>query len=147
MKIGWGYRIAFLYISFASLIIYFVTRSMGEKIDLVSTDYYAQELKFQDKIESINRSNSLTEPLTFELNDSEIIITYPGDLKGKPIVGNIIFFRPSDNIWDKTFKIKPGSDGMQIISTNGFTKGMYRIKIEYEVEGNKYYSEKQVVVK
>ncbi|MBL0070976.1 MAG: FixH family protein [Bacteroidetes bacterium] len=60
MKISWGYRVMFLYIGFAGLIIYFVTRSINEKVDLVTPDYYAQELKFQDKIESINRNNELS---------------------------------------------------------------------------------------
>ncbi len=42
---NWGYRVALLYISFAGLIIFLVTKSVNEKVDLVTPDYYAQELK------------------------------------------------------------------------------------------------------
>ena len=147
MKLSWGYKIAGLYLSFAGFIIYFVTRSVYEKIDLVTPDYYEQELKFQDKIESTNRNNSLTEPLAFELEASSITIKYPADLKGKKISGNILVFRPSDKVFDKTIAIMPENDGMQRVSTIGFAKGMYRVKIEFEAEGKKYYSEKQIVIK
>ncbi len=147
MKLNWGYRVALLYIGFAGLIIYLVTMSMNQKIDLVAKDYYAQELKYQDKIESTNRNNRLEQPLSIELNDSGIKIEFPKELEGTNITGSILIFRPSDNSMDKTIAINPGADLEQLIPATELIKGMYRIKVEYQSAGNNYYSEKQVVVK
>jgi len=147
MKLNWGYRVALLYIGFTGLIIYLVTMSMNQKIDLVAKDYYAQELKYQDKIESTNRNNLLDQPLSIELNDSGIKIKFPKTLEGTQITGSILIFRPSDNTKDKTFAINPGADLEQIIPASELIKGMYRIKVEYQSAGNNYYSEKQIVVK
>ncbi|MBK8876098.1 MAG: FixH family protein [Bacteroidetes bacterium] len=147
MKISWGYRVMFLYIGFAGLIIYFVTRSMNEKVDLVTPDYYAQELKFQDKIESINRNNELTSALSIDYSDAGIIITYPSDLQNKTITGAINIFRPSDKSKDQTIEITPDKEMKQTINTTSLSKGMYRIKVDYEVDGSGYYSEKQIVIR
>lgn len=147
MKISWGYRVMFLYVGFAGLIIYFVTRSMNEKVDLVTPDYYAQELKFQDKIESINRNNDLNQALGIEYSDAGIIITYPTDLQNKTITGAINIFRPSDKSKDQTIEITPDKEMKQTINTTSLSKGMYRIKVDYEVDGSGYYSEKQIVIR
>ncbi|MBK7967565.1 MAG: FixH family protein [Bacteroidetes bacterium] len=147
MKISWGYRVMFLYIGFAGLIIYFVTRSINEKVDLVTPDYYAQELKFQDKIESINRNNELSSALGIDYSDAGIIITYPTDLRGKTISGAINIFRPSDKSKDQSIEISPDKEMKQIISTASLSKGMYRIKVDYEVDGAGYYTEKQIVIR
>lgn len=147
MKISWGYRVMFLYVGFAGLIIYFVTRSMNEKVDLVTPDYYAQELKFQDKIESINRNNDLNQALGIEYSDAGIIITYPTDLQNKTITGAINIFRPSDKSKDQTIEITPDKEMKQTINTTSLSKGMYRIKVDYEVDGAGYYSEKQIVIR
>ncbi|MBK9049057.1 MAG: FixH family protein [Bacteroidetes bacterium] len=147
MKISWGYRVMFLYIGFAGLIIYFVTRSMNEKVDLVTPDYYAQELKFQDKIESINRNNELSSALGIDYSDAGIIITYPIDLQNKTITGAINIFRPSDKSKDQTIEITPDKEMKQTINTTSLSKGMYRIKVDYEVDGSGYYSEKQIVIR
>jgi len=147
MKINWGYRVAFLYIGFATLIIYIVTRSMNEKVELVAADYYAQELKYQDKIESTNRSNNLETPVSIELNDRGITVKFPDEMEGKKITGSILLFRPSDSSLDKTIPINPDTNREQLIPATQLAKGMYRIKIEYQLNETKYYTEKQIVVR
>jgi len=146
MKFNWGYRVALLYLSFAGLIIYLVSRSMSEKIDLVAPDYYAQELKYQDKIESTENNNTLTEPLAVNVNDSGIVITYPKDLKRDVIAGNILLFRPSDKTKDINVPVNAGSRFIQVIGTEQLLSGMYIVKVDYSAAGKKYYSEKQVII-
>lgn len=147
MKLNWGYRVAILYLGFAGLIIYFVTRSMNEKIDLVAPDYYAQELKYQDKIESTVNNNNLDQPLSIDYMDAGISVYFPKELEGKKITGSILLFRPSDKSQDKTYEVQPNKDLTQLIPSADLAKGMYRVKVEFEAEGKNYYSEKQVVVR
>ncbi len=146
MKINWGYRVAILYIGFASLIIYFVYRSMNETVDLVTPDYYAQELKFQDKIESTSRNNNLDQPVTIEYGEQGIQIIFPEEMRDK-IEGNILLFRPSDKSKDKNYSIQPGENMQQLIPLSDLEKGMYRVKVEYKSAETTYYTEKQLVVR
>ena len=146
MKLSWGYRIAMLYVSFALFIAYFVTRSMQQKIDLVVPDYYEQELSFQSRLENSNRNNELSSPLSVRVENNNVVINYPDDLNGKSLSGNILFFRPSDNGIDKNFPVNVSTDNSQRISTTGLQNGMYRVKAEFECEGQHYYSEQQIII-
>jgi hypothetical protein len=56
---NFGVKITALYLGFVALILTLVFMSFGQKVELVSKDYYAQEIAFQDKINSINNERSL----------------------------------------------------------------------------------------
>ena len=59
MKFNWGYKITVFYLVFIAGIMYLVIQSSRQKMDLVTTDYYAQELKYQDKIDQSKRAGEL----------------------------------------------------------------------------------------
>lgn len=144
---NWGYRVALLYISFAGLIIFLVTKSVNEKIDLVTPDYYAQELKYNGKMESIERNNSLSDPAMIYCDQEGIRVEFPASFETKSITGSIKVFRPSDKNMDFSVDISPGDGNVQLISPDNLIKGMYRVKVDYQYKNENYYTEKQVVVK
>jgi hypothetical protein len=43
--------------------------------------------------------------------------------------------------------IAPDGNLNQNIPTDALTKGLYRVKVDYTVEGASYYSEKQIVIR
>lgn len=147
MKFNWGYRIALLYISFAGLIIFLVSKSMNETIDLVSPDYYAQELKYQDKKESEERNNNLVTPAMIYCDAEGIRVEFPSEFDPKGITGSINVFRPSDKSKDFTVNITADSNHTQFIPATDLDKGMYRIKLNFNYNNESYYSEKQIVVR
>ena len=51
MKFNWGYKILFVYLSFAGGILYLVYRTSLENRDLVSDNYYEEELAYQKVID------------------------------------------------------------------------------------------------
>jgi hypothetical protein len=60
---NWGYKILFVYAIFITGILFMVFKSATQKMDLVTPDYYAKELKYQEKIDESNRVNALSEEL------------------------------------------------------------------------------------
>lgn len=56
LKLNWGAGIAVLYMGFVAMIVLLVVMSMRQKIDLVTDEYYAEELLFQGKIDKIKRA-------------------------------------------------------------------------------------------
>ncbi|MFZ8343681.1 FixH family protein, partial [Staphylococcus aureus] len=48
---NWGYKLLLAFISFALIIGILVYKSINTKYDLVSTEYYKDELRYQDKID------------------------------------------------------------------------------------------------
>lgn len=120
---------------------------MNETIDLVSPDYYAQELVYQDKKESEERNNNLTSPAMIYCNEEGIRIEFPKDFEFKNITGTINVFRPSDKSKDFTVNISSDSNHTQVIPVNNLEKGMWRVKLSYNYNNESYYSEKQIVVR
>ena len=146
MKLSWGTRIFFLYTGFVAMIVFFVFKAMSQDIDLVAPDYYAQELKYQDKLDRINRANALAQPLTWKIENGSVKMTFPAEFNGKTIKGDIVFFRPSDKTKDVIVAVDPGAAGEQVISSEKLSSGLYRVQVGWEVDGVTYFKEGVVVI-
>lgn len=140
MSINWGVKIAMLYLGFVSLIMVMVSMAMHQKIDLVSKDYYEQELKFQEKINKCNRTNKLKEPLSWEVKQGSLLLKFPQQFQGQKINGTIFFFRPSDAALDKTIPL--AADTLLLsIPTTQLKNGLYKMQINWKTGEEEYYNE------
>lgn len=145
-KIGWGTRIAILYIGFVMLSITMVVISMNQKIDLVSEDYYPKELAFQNQINSTNNANALSEQISHSFTGNGIELQFPSIFKGKKITGEIVFFRPSDASKDFKTPVRLDEQVKQIIPINNLNKGMYKLQIDWKVNDTAYFDEETILI-
>lgn len=97
---NWGYKIVFAYIAFVLGITYMVIRSSMQKTDLVTTDYYAKELKYQDKIDEMKRAGALSAEIKCEIKDTQLVIEFPKDFTGKKLEGEAVLYCPADESRD-----------------------------------------------
>jgi hypothetical protein len=138
---SWGFKIACLYTGFALLIATMVILTIGENTDLVTPDYYEQELKFQDRIDAIDRTGVLQEPLIWKLEQRRLYLNFPHETSGKEISGTVYFFRPSDAKLDKNVTIPETSDSTTSISTSTLQPGMYKMQISWQANSATYFNE------
>ena len=83
MKINWGTGIVLAFIGFISFIMYFIiTMNVDSKYehDLVTEDYYAEELDYQNDINKLSNSKRLNENVSYKKTEEGLIITFPKDL-------------------------------------------------------------------
>ena len=146
-KWNWGTGIALVYSLFALSIIALVVSSFRKKLDLDSKDYYVQELVFQNQIDKSNRARALASPLKWEVTKGKIIITYPQQFVGSELSGNVFLFKPSDNNADVNFQIKTDEQLKQEISTSTLSKGMYKIRIDWAVNGLTFFNDGVIEIK
>ena len=146
IKINWGVRIAVLYIGFIILVLAMVVFAMTKKSELVSDNYYAQELKFQEQIDKNNRTDELTEQVKIEYSGSFISIKFPDTYNKKEISGVINFYRPSDDSKDFKLKIELDENGEQKIITAKLLKGFWKLKLNWTMSGKEYYKEAGVIM-
>lgn len=144
MKLNWGTKIASVYIAFVAFIIVMVYLSFGEKYDLVTEDYYAQELAFQDKIDAKNRLESLDENLHTSIENEYLKVDFP-HAETTELNGNIHCFRPSDESKDFVVKLENEKKAKHI-PLNQFSSGKYLLKISWEADNHSFYAEKTVVI-
>jgi hypothetical protein len=143
MKISWGHKIAAVYLLFVAGIVFLVFKANGERYDMVTKDYYDEELKYQQVIDQSTNANSLSAPVSVEKNVGVITVRFPDEMKGKKIDVDFYLYYPADDKKDfrKSFTIsttefnQPLPDG---------AKGMYELKLSWKADGKKYYNERKI---
>ncbi|NIG52464.1 FixH family protein [Chitinophaga sp. Cy-1792] len=138
---NWGYKIIIVFTLFAAGMLTLVTKSMRTKIDMVTNDYYSEELKYQDIIEGRNNAGRLSAPVKVTQPGEAVAVSFPEELIGRSFKGNISFYRPSDSNKDFTVPMQPDNTGTQTFGRDKFIRGNYRVKIQWEMDNKPYYQE------
>ncbi|GHB71615.1 FixH family protein [Persicitalea jodogahamensis] len=146
-NINWGTGIAILYISFVVGILALVTLTTTQRVDLVSEDYYALELDFQNKIDKTHRANTLAEPLRWQLTEKTLEVQFPKEFLRKDLAGKIRFYCPSDNTNDADFAIMPDARNQQRIALAKLQPGRYLLQFDWKNGETTYWNEGAIVVK
>lgn len=143
MKINWGHKIAIVYGFFAIGMLSLVYLTTRENKDLVSENYYAEELEYQKVIDQSSNTASLSQkPLVFYIDD-HIEIVFPKEFENTRTAGSWLLYFAADQTKDLSGNF---------ITTNGNTKieipksmkGHYQLKLNWETNKIKYYYEKEI---
>ena len=144
----WPIGIAIIYISFMVILIALVIFSSFNKVDMVTEDYYEQEIKYQQQIDRINRTSLLSTPVSwqYDKNNRQVMIQFPDEINSKEVEGQILFFRPSDASQDKVIALRLSSKNIQTISTQHLVSGLWKLKIFWQVNRKDFYTEGTLVI-
>ena len=142
---NWGYKILFVYLAFVLGIVWMVIKSSSQKMDLVTTDYYAKELKYQDKIDEGKRTNALSKTVECNVVNGQLSIKFPEDFSGKEIKGEVHLYCPADEDKDivQPFTTKDNLLNMLLSPKN---KGSNEVHITWTVDDKNYYFEKKIFI-
>lgn len=147
MKFNWGTGILIAFIAFISFIMYFViTMSTDKKYehDLVTENYYGQELEFQNDINKETYSQSLDQDLTWNRNPEGLIIKFPENFDLKDIKGKVFMYRPSNKQLDFETTIALSNHSM-LITDKRLLDGRWNIRVEWHVGENAYLYKKEII--
>ncbi|MBV8254720.1 MAG: FixH family protein [Chitinophaga sp.] len=138
---NWGHKIILVFVIFAAGILTLVTKSIGTKIDMVTPDYYSDELKYQQVIDGRNNAEALSAPVKVTQPEEAVNIAMPHELIGQNFSGTVSFYRPSDSKKDFEVPLQPDGSGNQTVGREKFIRGNYRVKIRWEMNNKPYYQE------
>lgn len=118
-------------------------KATSQKFDLVTNDYYEQELKYQSIIDQSANTARLSTPLTISHTVAELKIGFPAEMKDKKKEIDFYLYYPADAKRDfrKSMNISE-NEFRQVLPAA--MKGMYELKLSWEVDGVKYYFEKKL---
>lgn len=145
MKFNWGTRIAIFYIVFVIGMVYLVVRSTQQSIDLVTDDYYAQEIKYQNRIDDVERTSSLSSQPTISYAQDIISINMPAEFKDKEVTGSILLYCPANAANDQRMNFQT-KDGMIRMSVPEKNSGQHEVQISWEANGKTYYANKAIFI-
>jgi hypothetical protein len=146
MTLNWGHKLVLVFIVFAGMMLFLAYKCVQTNFDLVSKEYYKDELVYQQVIDGSNRANNLSEKVLLVQQEKNIILSLPGEMKGLKTSGNILFYYPADAHRDRKIELTVSTDATQVIPTKDFMPGNYTAKISWTANDKFYYSEQPVSI-
>ena len=143
---NWGTGIAAVYTVFALATTGFVTFAMSQRVDLVSSDYYAQSLRQDQRIAAEQNARSLEPPPSVVLTGSgQAMLSLPLEQAGRA-AGTITWYRPADPRADRTTALAIDRAGRQQLPLSGLMAGQWIVQVRCAARGRDYYYEQAVLL-
>ncbi len=140
MKWNWGTGIVLSFIAFIAFILFFVLRmSLDDRSnhDLVTEDYYKQELTYQLEIDAMQRAKGLSTPLKVERIASGMLIQFPKNMAPDKIEGKVSLYRPSNKHLDFDLPISLSNTHL-LIPDKRLLDGRWDMDVKWTYDGVTY---------
>lgn len=141
---NFGKWIVVSFISFALFISVLVVVCVRQDVNLVSKNYYQEELVHGEKMEQIRNTNLLDEQPDIKVNGNQIELQFKRMHEVEN--GQMLFMRPSDAGLDQVFEVGSSEGTVVRFDANDFEVGQYRARFKWTMEGKDYFFEKIIVI-
>lgn len=144
MKLNWGTAIAIFYGSFMAILLFFVIRSTSYPHSLVVDNYYEQDLNYQKHYEKISNADALGVHfrIDYEAEKDQLTIRFPEEQVIRK--GSVTLFKPADSRQDFKQEMEQGTSGVFRMSTSEFSRGHWKVQVDWEADGKTYYRETEI---
>jgi hypothetical protein len=136
---NWGKWIIVAFVLFTGFIATLVVVCMRQDVNLVSKDYYNEELAYQEQIVRLNNVSQLDEKPAIQKAGAFLSIDFAQFNKIEN--GKLKLFSPSDPKKDKVYILKASEVNEQLIPIDDVAKGMYRAQMQWSMNGKEYFIE------
>ena len=147
MTLNWGHKITLAFSAFVVFMFVLVYKSMKTDFQLVTKEYYKDELAYQQVIDGTNRANSLSNNVQALQTSAGLIIQLPTEMKGKSITGNIWLYCSSDDKKDRRLELTVDENGKQLIDDKTIMPATYLLKVTWNAGNLNYYNEQRIEIK
>lgn len=147
MKINWGTGIVLAFVGFIGFILFFVVRMSTDKRanhDLVTEDYYRQELAYQKEIDAQNNATKDITKLQVRRSPDGLEIRFPEKVNPKEIEGTVSLYRPSNKQLDFDLPISLSNNHL-LIPDNRLLDGRWDIKVSWNYNGTDYLHKENII--
>jgi len=144
----WPYAIIGWFVIFASALAAWVAFAVRQNLDLVSPDYYEQEIRYQDHVDRLNRSAGVRPDAVVHYDGAkaEVMVRLPPGGLGDGVSGRVQFYRPSDARLDFVVPLAVDSAGVQRIGVSRVRGGQWKVRPQWNVGNREYFIEQTLVL-
>ncbi|MEQ9592950.1 MAG: FixH family protein [Cyclobacteriaceae bacterium] len=132
------------FVLFTAFIATLVTVCVRQDINLVSADYYQEELVHEQKMNQIQNANNLKSKPLISVEGSVVSVSF--DDFNKIEKGELKILRPSDARLDRRFKLSASQTQVRQFTLENSSKGLYRASMQWRMDGKDFYYEKLIVL-
>jgi hypothetical protein len=146
VKINWGVGITISIVVFMLISIGFIYFAFNQDVNLVRDDYYEAEVQYNETMAKIKRTKELKDNLKISVVNNNIELLFPQIFSSNQINGNIFLYRPSTESKDKNLPINLNTSNKQTITTENLIPGMWKIKVDWNVDSASYLTEEIIMI-
>lgn len=147
MKINWGTGLVIGMLVFMTFIMIMVVTMITNKEynhDMVTENYYEKDLAYQNEINALKNTNTLSNPLIIKKKENGLNIIFPQEFDNQKVKCKVEFYRPSNEILD--FNINRVVENKIIsITHKNLVKGNWEVKISWQMNNKNYLYKKEIV--
>ena len=141
---NWGKSIILSFVLFAIFVAALVYVCVSQDINLVTSNYYSEEIAYQKQIERMQNTKTLEILPSISIQGDLLSLEY-SDLP-RVTSGKIDLFRPSDTNLDQKFSINQTENTSLQFQLSAIAKGLYKARFTWTMNEKEYYYEKIIVL-
>ena len=144
----WPYAIIAWFVIFASALAAWMTFAARQKTDLVRSDYYEEEVRYQQQLKRLNRTAALRGEVAIHYDAArrEVTLLLPAAHRAPRPVGQIHFYRPANAALDFRVPLAVDAAGLQRVGTGALRGGLWKVRVQWSAAGRDYFFEQMIVV-
>jgi nitrogen fixation protein FixH len=126
-----------------------VVLATSGRSDLVTADYYEQELRYQQRIDQIQRTRPLEGwiEIAYSPESREVVLRLPAAHAAEGAHGEVVMYRPSSKGLDRTVALAIDATGRQTIAAADLQPGFWRVRVLWQVASKDFYVERELIVR
>lgn len=144
----WPLGIILTFIVFISGTVGLIVMAATQRVDLISGNYYEQEIKYQSRIDSLSRAQQLgtNASIVYDLALKRILITLPEEHVDVGVTGRVELYRPSMAGLDRQIPLDMKDNNVQSIDASELQRGLWRVRAIWTVNKTEFALDQKIVV-
>ena len=145
----WPVAILAAFALFISGTVVLIVIACSNPMDLVSADYYEQELQYQARLDQLKRTGELGAQAAVDYVPAaqRITVRLPVSHLGPDLVGNIVLYRPSAARLDRQVKLSPDPHAVQHLDASDLQPGVWKVHVLWSVGKRDYFIDQLIMVR
>ena len=143
---NWGHKLTVVIGIFILAMLSMVYLAFQQTNDMVDTNYYDKELKYQLKIDAAQNLNAASTEVLVTQFEKNVKILLPKNLTKNFANGKLEFLKSDDKKRDLNLSFQPDTAGQFIIDGKRFVRGLYKVRLQWESEDKSYYREQDLML-
>lgn len=141
---NWGRALILVFLLFVGWMAYLVYRASGTHFDLVSKEYYRDELNYQDKIDGMKRAAGISRPVFVIEGNQQLRVQLPEEMRGKKLKGELWLYCETNAALDRKLPLAEDTTLIRQYDLSSHPPGKYLAKLHWMADGISYDTEQQL---
>lgn len=142
----WPYAIIAYFVCFIGVVAAFITFAVKQDVHLVRPDYYSAEIRYQEQIDRISRTDQLGRQVAIEYSAKHRKLGVQLPPTHEDATGEVKFYRPNNPGLDRSVALQLENNNRQYLDTKDLANGSWRVELKWRAGGVDYFKSQKIVV-